>query len=138
VGCYLDTGTLLCLIGDAARFEAVLHVAQADVELVQPGQTVRLRLDHAPGQVFRGTVVDVAKLDVDVMPRELAAGGDVPSRSDPRGVRRPLDTWYQARVHFDDQPPFELARVHGRARISVAPRSLAAQLSRYLKQTFSR
>ena len=138
LGSHLDTGTLLCLVGEPNRFEAALHVAQHDVELVAPGQRVRIRLDHLPGQTFWGTVVEVARLDMQVMPRELAAAGDVPSESDDRGVRRPLDTWYQALVEFDDEPPYSVARVHGSARISVAPRSLGAQLVRYLKQTFSR
>ena len=138
LGCFLDTGTLLCLVGDRDRFEAVLHVPQTDVELVAPGQSVRIVLDHLPGQVFRGTVTEVAKLDLEVMPRELAVAGDVPSRSDQSGVRRPLDTWYQARVVFDDHPPHFVARVHGSAKIRVAPRSLGAQLARYLWQTFAR
>jgi hypothetical protein len=94
-------------------------------------------LDHLPGQHFEGRVVEVAKLDLELMPRELAAAGDVPSRTDQQGTRRPIDTWYQARVHFDEEPPQQLARVHGSAKINVAPRSLAAQLSRYLRQTFA-
>jgi putative peptide zinc metalloprotease protein len=138
VGSYLQTGTLVCLIGDPRRFEAVLHVAQQDVELVQPGQPVRIALDHLPGKIFHGKVAEIARLDLEVMPRELAAAGDVPARTDKRGVSRPLDTWYQARVLFDEDPPHMVARVHGEASISVAPQSLAGQLARYLKQTFSR
>jgi putative peptide zinc metalloprotease protein len=138
IGSYLETGTLLCLVGDPNRFEAVLHLAENDVELVQPGQRVRMVLDHLPGRVFEGTVTDVAKLDLEVMPRSLAVAGDVPSQSDERGVRRPLDTWYQARVQFDEGPSQPVARVHGNAKVSVTPRSLGAQLARWLKQTFSR
>jgi putative peptide zinc metalloprotease protein len=138
LGSFLETGTLVCLIGQPDQFEGVLHVAQTDVELVQPGQLVRMQLDHMPGRIFEGEVTEIARLDADVMPRELAAAGDVPTRTDDRGVERPLDTWYQARVRFDGQPPHEVARVHGTAKISVAPRSLGAQLTRYLKQTFSR
>ena len=137
LGSYLETGTLLCLVGDPSRFEAMLNVAQNDVELVEPGQPVRMMFDHLPGQVFTGQVSEVAKLDLDVMPRALAAAGDVPSESDPNGVQRPLDTWYQARVRFDEGPELALARVHGRAKISVAPRSLGAQFLRWLKQTFN-
>jgi putative peptide zinc metalloprotease protein len=138
LGGYLEVGTLLCLLGGANRFEAVLHVAESDVELVAPGQRVRMVLDHVPGRVFWGSVVEIAKLDLEVMPRELAAAGDLPARTDDRGVARPIDTWYQARVRFDHDPPQPVARVHGSAKISVASRSLGAQLARYLKQTFSR
>jgi putative peptide zinc metalloprotease protein len=137
-GSYLERGTLLCLVGDPAAFEADLHVEQTDIELVQVGQRVRLVLDHLPGDAFWGQIVELAKLDLAVMPRELAAAGDLPARTDQRGVSRPLDTWYQARVLFDEAPPYRLARVHGRAKIVVASRSLAWRMTRYLKQTFSR
>jgi putative peptide zinc metalloprotease protein len=135
---YLERGTQLCLVGDPNRFEAILHVDQADVELVQDGQRVRMALDSLPGETYWGAVVDVARLDLKVMPRELAAAGDLPARTDERGATRPLDTWYQVRVRFDQDPPRLVARVHGRAKIVVAPLSLASQLARYLKQTFGR
>ena len=133
---FLEAGTLVCLVGDPNRFEAVLHVEQSDIELVRPGQRARIVLDHLPGEVFWGEVVEIARLDLKVMPRELTAAGDLPARTDQRGVSRPLDTWYQARVVFDQDPPNLVARVHGKARISVTPQSLGAQLARYLKQTF--
>ena len=60
------------------------------------------------------------------MPRELAAARDLPARTDKRGVQHPLDTWYQVRVAFDEQPAHVVARVHGRAKISVVPQSLRA------------
>jgi putative peptide zinc metalloprotease protein len=138
LGSFLETGTLLCLVGDPERFEAILHVDEDDVELVGAGQEVTIALDHRPGETFRGKIVEVARLDLDVMPRHLAAAGDLPARTDERGVARPLDTWYQARVELEGDPPHMLARVHGRAKISVAPQTLAARLGRYLKQTFAR
>ncbi len=135
-GALLETGSLVCLVGDPNRFEAVLHVSEDDVELVQAGQRVQVALEHLPGQTFAGTVVEIAKLDLSEMPRELAASGDLPSRTDRRGISHPLDTWYQARVHFDEDPPRLVARVHGRAKIDVARRTLAQRGVRFLKQTF--
>ncbi len=137
LGTTLETGTLACLVGDPNRFEAILHVDEDDVELVQEGQRVQVRLDHLPGETIAGTVTEIAKLDLEVMPRELAAAGDLPSESDKRGLARPLDTWYQARVQFDSDPPRLVGRMHGRARVEVAPRTLGNRLLRYLKQTFS-
>ncbi|MGD9723901.1 MAG: site-2 protease family protein [Pirellulales bacterium] len=138
LGSHLDTGTLVCLVGEPQNFEAVLHVAQNDVELVEPGQRVRMIFDHQPGQIFWGTVRELAKLDLKTMPRELAAAGDLPSHDDPQGVRRPLDTWYQARVELDDAALPALTRVHGTAKINVPARSLAGQWARWISQTFSR
>jgi putative peptide zinc metalloprotease protein len=138
LGAYLQTGTLVCLVGDPRKTEAVLHVPQTDIELVEPGQSARMVLDHLPGQVFQGSVTDTAKLDLKVMPRELAAAGDLPSRADSSGVVRPIDTWYQARVAIDAPPAELLARVHGRTKITVASQSLGWRLARWVKQTFSR
>jgi len=135
-GAYLETGTLVCLVGEPDAFEAIVHVDENDVELVAAGQAVSLRLDHLPAETFTGTVTDVSKLDLDVMPRELAAAGDLPARKDERGIARPLDTWYQARVRFDAEPGELIGRVHGRAKIEVAPRTLGDRLMRYVKQTF--
>jgi putative peptide zinc metalloprotease protein len=138
LGSFLETGTLVCLVGDERRFEAILHVDESDVELVAPGQAVCIRLDSLPDETYNGRVVEIARLDLDVMPRELAAAGDVPARTDSSGLARPLDTWYQARVALDANPRHGLARVHGRAKIAVAPQTLAARIARYLKKTFGR
>ena len=127
----------MCLVGDPQRFEATLHIAQTDIELVRIGQRVRVALDHLPGQVFEGQIVDIANQDLKVMPRELQSSGDLPSRTDDRGVSRPLDTWYQARVLFDTDPPRLLAGLHGQAKIEAAPQSLGTRLLRYLEQTFA-
>jgi hypothetical protein len=138
VNTYFDTGTMLCLVGDPNRFEAILHVEQSDIDLVREGQTVRMVLDHQPDRVLQGRVVEIAKLDLKVMPRELAAARDLPARVDRGGAARPLNTWYQARVVFDDQPAQLVARVHGRAKIAVDPQSIAAQCARFVAQAFSR
>jgi len=136
LGAMLSTGTLVCLVGEPDKFEAVLHIDQRDVELVQAGQRVSIRLDHLPDSVLEGTLVEIARLDLDVMPRELAAAGDLPAREKRDGTARPIDTWYQARVKFDDKPEHLIARMHGRAKIAVAPQSAGDRLMRWLKQTF--
>jgi hypothetical protein len=135
-GAMLSTGTLLCLIGDPDKFEAVLHIDQRDVELVQAGQRVSIRLDHLPNTVLEGAIVEIARLDLEVMPRELAVAGDLPARKESDGRARPIDTWYQARVKFDGTPEHLVARMHGRAKIAVAPQSAGSRLMRWLKQTF--
>lgn len=135
-GALLSTGTLVCLVGDPDKFEAVLHVDERDVELVRAGQPVAIRLDHLPDSVLVGSIVEIARLDLDVMPRELAAAGDLPAREESDGRARPLDTWYQARVKFDGKPTLLVARMHGRAKIAVALQSVGSRLLRWLKQTF--
>src|SRR5690606_7567951 len=46
---HLEPGTLVCLVGDPQRLDAVAVVSQADVERLQVGQHVTLRLYQQPG-----------------------------------------------------------------------------------------
>ena len=82
--------------------EAVLVIDQSDVNYVRKDQRVRLVLDEKPGQVIQGTVVEVAKMDLKIAPRELAAGTDFPVRIDDKGLPHPQTTAYQALVRLDD------------------------------------
>lgn len=135
-GSYLDAGTLLCLVGDPRRLQAVAMIDQADLEFVQPGQRVLLRLNQRPGRTLGGTVEELAQIDLEAEPRQLAAVGGLPARVDAYGVSRPLATTYQARISLDEHDEQFLAGAPGQCRITVAPRSLGQRLGRYLSGTF--
>jgi putative peptide zinc metalloprotease protein len=135
-GGLLETGTLLCLIGDPDRNEAVLVVDQSDVEYVAPGQRVRMQFELTDGRTLWGTVREVARLDLKVAPRELIEREDLPVRMDETGVARPAAAVYQARVEFDQPTPPLLSGAPGRAKIHAAPMSLGRRLARYLERTF--
>jgi len=136
LGCHLETGTTLCLIGTPGRFEAVLAVDQSDVTFVRKGQRVRIQLDELPGKILRGTVKEIARIDLEVVPRELAAGNALAAQIDEQGVARPLETSYHARVSLDGPPPHLLTGSLGRAKILADPQPLLRRFSRYLKRTF--
>ncbi|HUT12002.1 MAG TPA: HlyD family efflux transporter periplasmic adaptor subunit [Thermoguttaceae bacterium] len=137
LGCYLDTGTLFCLVGDPSRLEAVLVIDQADRNFVRTGQRVRIQLDEAPGEILPGTIAEIAENDLKVVPRELAGGGDLLTRTDQRGIRRPLETSYQVRVRLDDHDHRLLVGARGRAKILVDAQPLGQRFYRYLKRTFN-
>jgi len=134
---YLETGTLFCLVGDPAALEAYLVVEQADMKFVRKGQRVRMQLDELPGGVLEGTITEIAKTDLRVAPRELAAGNELPVAVDSEGVARPTETSYQARVSFDRALPGLLLGDRGRAKILVEPQSLWQRGRRYLEATFN-
>jgi hypothetical protein len=106
------------------------------VALIRAGQRVRIRLDFLPARIFCGAIVEIAKSDLKMVPRELATGADLAVRVDPRGVARPLSISYQVRVRLDEQPVVSLLGSRGQAKILVEPQSLAEQLYRGLRQTF--
>jgi putative peptide zinc metalloprotease protein len=104
-GSLLERGTLVCQIGDPRRLEAVLVIDQADVDFVRVGQRVRLRLNQLSRQFLAGEIVEIAELDMDLVPRELLAEKELAARTDQAGQVRPLSTTYQARVRLDAQWP---------------------------------
>ena len=61
--------------------EAFVVVDLSDVNLVDEGEKVRLQVDEAPGHVLAGTIVELANLDLKVVPRELAKGSELPLQS---------------------------------------------------------
>jgi putative peptide zinc metalloprotease protein len=135
-GALLATGTLLCLVGDPQRLEAVAIVDQSDVERIAVGARAELKIDEAAGEVFAGTVREVAEIDVDVAPRQLAYGGDLPVRRDDSGVARPLVASYQVRVEIDPHGRKLLLGAPGRVKIHAAGESLLARMRRWLRGTF--
>ena len=135
-GAYLETGTLVCLVGDPRQVEAVAVIDQADVDSVRVGQRVKVQFDESPGETLSGVVTDLAGSDLQVTPRELVARGDLPSRPDANGTLRPLEAVYQARIALDAEPFTLRSGASGRAKIIAEPQSLGRRLLRYLDRTF--
>ena len=104
------------MVGPPTALEAFVVVDHSDVNFVGKGQKVRLQVDEAPGHVLVGTIVELANLDLKVVPRELAKASEVPVRLDEKGVPHPLATSYQARVALDESPDAAAAARHPRPR----------------------
>ncbi len=136
LGCLLDTGTPFCLVGDPDQLEALLVIEQSDMKFVRSGQRVRMELDEVPGAVLDGTIIELAKTDVKVVPRELAQEGDLAVRVNRQGLARPAETCYQARVALDEHNRSLLVGTRGRARILVDPQSLGLRTYRALGRVF--
>lgn len=136
-GAFLNSGTVLCLIGDPKHVEAKLIVDQSDVEFIRKGQSVKLHVQQLPGQVLEGTIIEVARITIDDIPRELMSHEDLATQSDPSGKMQPLSSSYELRVRFDELPKSAvLLGTIGRAKIQAEPQSVASRVARYLSRTF--
>ena len=135
-GCFLDTGTLCCLVGDPASFTAELFVHQNDVEWVTTGQTVRIRFEGHAGEMLTGQVDSVSKMDADAIPPQLARQIATRGSSETIAPLQAADVWYQARVTLDDHPSL-IAGTCGQAKIMVNRASLGWRIYRYLRRTFA-
>lgn len=136
VGSHLAAGTLLCLVGDPARLEAVAVLPQSEVEFVRIGQRVRIALDQWPQEILGGTVEEIAKIEAEAPPEQLAATGQLATRTDSFGRARPLETSYQVRIALDAHRALLLPGAPGRCKIAAQPQPLAQRVGRYLSRTF--
>jgi putative peptide zinc metalloprotease protein len=132
-------GTVLCMVGDPQRFEAVMVVDQTEMEFIAEGQPVDLKLDAFPWQTFRGKVDQIAETHIEAGSERLSvkAGGSVPTETDPSGREVPISTSYEALMTLDDADAVFTPGMRGTARIQVGSRTVGQWLLRLLWQTFN-
>ncbi|MEM9587688.1 MAG: hemolysin D [Planctomycetota bacterium] len=141
-GATLSPEDLLCEIGDAESFEAVLVIDQGDVQLVDVGQGVDLKLDAQRMTHFSGEITDLSKQELKNASSSLSSltGGNLQTEMDPRtGQIKPRSVSYQARVPIDPDA-MEIAMrpgYRGVAKVHVAPMSLGSRLWRFVVKTFN-
>ena len=134
-----EQNNMLCQIGDPNAWDAVLVIDQSDLDLVLPGQEVRLMFEESTNHVFISKIEDIADDEMEAISPRLAStsGGVVPSQAEQDGTVRPLSTSYQAAVPLDNSLDMFRNGLVGQARIKTAPRTLASRMGRYLRRTFS-
>jgi putative peptide zinc metalloprotease protein len=139
LGATLSAGTVVCLVGDADRFEAVMVIDQTELEFVKRGQRVDLKLDAFAEQTFSGEVAELAETQIESGSERLSgkAGGGVPTKTDEAGRERPISTSYEALMTLDDPDAVFTPGMRGTARIRVGSRTVGQWLLRLLWQTFN-
>jgi putative peptide zinc metalloprotease protein len=139
LGATFQEGTVLCMVGEPERFEAVMVVDQTEVEFVAEGQPVDLKLNSFPWQTFRGKVDQIAETHIEAGSERLSvkAGGSVPTETDPSGREIPISTSYEALMTLDDTEAVFTPGMRGTARIQVGSRTVGQWLLRLLWQTFN-
>ena len=139
LGAIFQEGTVLCMVGEPERFEAVMVVDQTEVEFVTEGQPVDLKLNSFPWQTFRGKVDQIAETHIEAGSERLSvkAGGSVPTETDPSGREIPISTSYEALMTLDDADAVFTPGMRGTARIQVGSRTVGQWLLRLLWQTFN-
>ena len=139
LGATFQEGTVLCMVGEPERFEAVMVVDQSEVEFVADGQPVDLKLNSFPWQTFRGKVDQIAETHIEAGSERLSvkAGGSVPTETDPSGREIPISTSYEALMTLDDADAVFTPGMRGTARIQVGSRTVGQWLLRLLWQTFN-
>ncbi|OAI54385.1 hypothetical protein AYO47_02960 [Planctomyces sp. SCGC AG-212-M04] len=135
LGCTLKEGTTLAVIAASRDVSASAFVSQRQVELVRPGQKVRLALDGNTEGAQTGTVDDVSPAPIEELPRELAVTHRVPVRPMTPSPK-PLEPVYRIRVRLENPSwPAGIGSL-GTAKVTAEPASLATRAWRLLMETF--
>ena len=134
----LEEGTVFFRIGDSDRWEALIAVDQADIEMLKKDQVVDVKLDELPDVLFQGTITEIARREMHESPKGLSnkSGGDLATETDAAGVERPLSPTYQVRVTLADDERLLRVGLRGTAKIHVPAAPLASQVGRWLGRTF--
>jgi len=138
VGAYLEASTTVGRIVRPKEFEAILAIAQEELEFLGPGQSVDLYPAGLPGEKLAGSIELLSHQEMQAVPAALSlkAGGNLATRTDEQGAERPVDVAYQASVPLDDDSGLLVTGATGQAKIHAGYQPLAIRLWRSLCRTF--
>lgn len=139
-GALLTAEDLICELGAENELEAVLIVDQGDVQLVDIGQHVVMKLESYRIGRFTGEIAEKSQTEIRNTSASLAiqAGGDLQTEIDPNtGQPKPRSVSYQARVPLTDVDTTLRPGYRGMAKIHTAPMSLGQRLWRFIAKTFN-
>ncbi|MEI8072272.1 MAG: HlyD family efflux transporter periplasmic adaptor subunit [Planctomycetota bacterium] len=139
LGATLMEGTVLCLVGEPEKFEAVMIVDQSEMEFIAKGQPVDLKLNAFSWRIFTGTIEEIAETHIESSSQRLSvkSGGQVPTRTDESGRELPISTSYEVMMTLNDAEAVLTPGMRGTARIKVGSRTLGQWLLRLIWQTFN-
>jgi hypothetical protein len=136
IGARLNEATLLGYVCDPAEVDFLLSITDEERELLAESQSGLFQLTGSPDSVYRGTIRQVAPLEVDAIPSELTAAGlAVPLQS---GAANAEDRRWQAimRSVVSENNVRPGLYSTGLVRVSVQPQSLFSRFRTFLKRAF--
>lgn len=137
-GAFLEDSDLVCQIGDPLAMEAVLIVNQADVELIQIGNEVEVKIDAIPNLTYTTSIEEIAKNDLKQTSAALSSqmGGQLETKMDKTGASRPIDTSFQARAPMNASGEVMRTGLRGRAKVYPGWQPLSTRFFRFMAKTF--
>ena len=125
-GAWLEPGTLLAVVADPQAREVALAIDETDIELVAPGQRVRVQLAGTGATPLVGTIRDIAQIATSQTEgaSRSTRWGTQPGESTPR---------YEARVELQSPAPNLPLESGGRAKIETGHTTLGEWIVRELR-----
>ena len=138
LGCYLESGTIVCVIGDPLKSEAILIIDETEMDRIAIDQEVEILIDATQEIRYSGKITELSKVNMEHLPEALSniSSGPLSASANKQGVHQPNRTYYRAKVPLPDlEQPLQIGLL-GRARIKVSPITLATRVSDFLHETF--
>ena len=141
-GAFLEPSDEICRIGDPNQFEALLAVDQSDLDFLDAGQAVQIKLDAYTSDVVRTEIESDDHISREPMRyssqgMSMQAGGTLATKTGDAGIPVPLSTTYQVIVPMPNDGLLKYeAGLRGRAKIAAQWQSLGTRLRRLLTRTF--
>ncbi len=140
VGQWLKPGKPFCEIGDPRKLEAHLIVDQGDIHLINPDDTVWVKIYGRAETTYKCKVAEISKRSREEIPTELTnmAQGEVASKPDPKtGNARPLTAVYEVIIPIDNDDLKLEPGLRGFAKIDAGTYTLAWWLMRWWNKMFN-
>ncbi len=134
-GGYLDRGTLIGIVGDPHRLEAIVLVPQEDLAALRVGHAVRVSVAAAGPRSLAGSIAEISQSPIEFLPDDLI-GSIEPITTDAHGNVRPIDTMHEVRVQLAPSSVAVPIGAQGRARIFVDREPLSNRVVRALQSLF--
>ena len=149
-GAFLSADDVICLVASVEKqgassgqervmIDAELVVDQIDIELIEVGDEVEIRLELYPWKTYTSEISSIALTNLTESPINLSsqAGGQLGTQVDNSGNVAPISTSYHARAHLlDENGEFNQIDLRGKARIATEWKSLGWRVYRFAARTF--
>ena len=117
--CWVESGTVLCTIGDPQQVSALVMVDERDIPEVEAGDSVRILLGSAPVRILTGTVSQVAS-------RAMHSQRKSSTLDDNR--------YHLVEVKLDEQNVQAMLGSQGTAKIEASRATIAQLATNYVKR----
>lgn len=132
IGSFLSAGTEICSIVPTMGRKVVALVSQQKVELIKPGQRVRIFIKNGWNSFLSGVVDSIESSPVEDLPEELVVSGMIAIEQFGPQSGQSVEPTYRVTVKLKEVPPETLPlRSVGLVRVHLQWRSLWDRFQRF-------
>ena len=139
IGATLESGTVICSVGDPTLLEAILIVEESKMQFLERNQRIELKLHEFPRRTFFGEIDEIERQPVSALPIQLStnAGGEIPTTTKD-GVEEPNRASFRVRMLLENTSDQSLrVGMTGIGKVHVERQTLGYRLWLFVNETFN-